>query len=69
MKLKIKAHTNSSKQEIRKVNDNEYEIWIKEKAEDNKANMTIAKLLKKYFKKDVKIISGFSSRNKVIEIK
>lgn len=68
MKIKIKLHPNSSKEEIKKINDDNYEIWLREKAEDNKANMTLVKLLKKYFKSNAVIKSGFTSRNKIIEI-
>lgn len=68
MKLKIKLHTNSSQERLKKIKEEEYEIWIKEKAIDNKANIKLIKLLKKYFKKNVKIKSGFTSRNKIIEI-
>ncbi len=66
--MQIKLHPNSSKEEIKKISDGNFEVWIKEKAEKNKANMELIKLLKKYFKKSVKIKSGFSSRNKIVEI-
>lgn len=68
-KIKIKIHPNSSKEEIRKLKDDEFEVWIKEKPLDGRANLTLVKLLKKFFKKDVEIKSGFKSRNKIIELK
>ncbi len=68
MNLKIKLHPNSSQEKIVKINDFEYEVWIKEKPNDGKANLELIKLLKKYFKKEVKIKSGFSSRIKIIEL-
>ncbi len=70
-KIRVKLHANSSKEEIEeKENDVMplYEIWIKEKPVDNKANKRLIKLLKNYFKKDIKIVSGFKSRNKIIKI-
>lgn len=66
--MKIKVHTNSSKEEIKKIGYESYEVWLKEKAVDNKANLKLLKLLKKYFGKNVKIKSGFTSRNKIIEV-
>ncbi|MFH1607860.1 MAG: DUF167 family protein [archaeon] len=66
--MKIKVHANSSKEEIKKVSDNEYEVWLKEKAVEGKANLKLIKLLKKYLGKEVKIKSGFTSRKKVIEV-
>lgn len=68
MKISIKIHPNSSQEKIERIGDKEYEIWIKEKAEKNKANIELIKLLKRYFKKPVKINSGFSSRNKIVEV-
>ena len=67
MKYKIKVHTNSSKEEVVKKEDI-YEVWIKEKPIQGKANIKLLKFLKKYFKRPVKIVSGFTSRNKIIEL-
>ena len=71
MKIKVKArlHPNSSREQIKKINEKELEIWIKEKPIDNIANIKLIKTLKRYFNKDIKIVSGFTSKNKVIEIK
>lgn len=72
MILKIKVKPNSENQEIIKINETEYIVNLKSFPEDNKANIELLKLLKKYFKvevKDIKIIKGKKSKNKVIEIK
>lgn len=69
MKIKVKLHPNSSKEEIEKLNEDEFEVWIKEKPINNKANLELIKILKKFFKKDIAIKSGFTSRNKIVEIK
>ena len=68
MIIKIKLHPNSSQEKIEKISDENFEVWLKEKPIDNKANIELIKLLKKYFGKQVKIKSGFTSRNKIIEI-
>ncbi len=68
MKIKIKVHTSSSQEKINKINDDFFEVWIREKAMDNKANKYLEKFLKKYFRQNVKIKLGFTSRNKVIEV-
>lgn len=68
MKIKIKLHPNSSQEKIKELEKNkEYEVWIKEKPIDGKANEELVKVLKKYFKKNVEIISGFTSRKKIVE--
>ncbi len=68
MKIKIKVKPNSGKEEILKINDNEFFVYLKKPAQEGKANLELLKLLKKYFKKNVRIKSGFSSREKIVEI-
>jgi len=69
MIINVKVKPNSGKQEIENIDDNNYKISLKSKPEDNKANIELIKLLKKHFGKNIKIIKGLRSRNKVIEIK
>jgi uncharacterized protein (TIGR00251 family) len=70
MKLSIKLHPNSSQEKIEEIEkDKKYEVWIKEKPIDGKANEELIKILKKYFKKQVNIVSGFKSREKVVEVR
>ncbi len=71
MIVNIKVKPQSRKQEIVKVNCNEYIVSLKSAPEDNKANMELLKLLKKYFKvevQDIKIIKGKASKNKLVKI-
>ena len=67
MLVKIKVHANSSKEEIRKIGEI-YEVWVKEKPIQGKVNSKLLKMFKKYFKKPVRIKSGLTSRNKIIEL-
>src|SRR3972149_5838952 len=67
MKIKIKVKPNSGKQEIVKDN-NEYIAYLKSVPEKNKANAELVNLLGKHFNKQVKIKSGFTSKNKIVEI-
>lgn len=68
MKLKIKSHPNSSREKIDKISDDKIEVWIKEKPIGGKANVALEKFLKKYFNKPVRVVKGFKSKNKVVEI-
>ena len=69
MILKIKVKPHSGKQEVIKISDEEYVVSLKKPAEDNKANIELIKLMRKYLKKDINIIKGLKSRNKIIEVK
>lgn len=68
MKIKIKLHPSSSQEKIEKISEEEYEVWIREKPIEGKANIVLEKYLKKYFSKPVRVIKGLKSRNKVIEV-
>ncbi len=69
MIINLKVKTSSEKQEIKKISSNNYLISLKNPPQDNKANLELLKLLKKHFKKNIKIIKGLKSKNKIIEIK
>lgn len=68
MGIRVKVKTGSKKQEILKTEEG-YRVCLKEKAENNKANLELLGLLKRYFGKEVRIARGLKSRNKVVEIK
>ena len=70
MIIKVKAKPYSKKEEIKKISEKEYEISIKEPAENNKANNKIISILSKEFSisyKKIKIKNPLS-KNKLIEI-
>jgi len=68
MKLEVKVYPSSGKQEIKEISRDKYSIYLKKPPENNKANIELLKLLKKYFKKDLRIVKGKSSKNKIIEL-
>lgn len=67
MKIRVKVKPNSGKQEIEEK-DGVYFIKLKSSPVNNKANVELIKLLSKHFKKNVSIRSGFTSRNKIVEV-
>ncbi|MBU1129150.1 MAG: DUF167 domain-containing protein [Nanoarchaeota archaeon] len=68
MKIKIKVHANSSRDKIEKVSEEVFEVWLKKKPVEGKANLELLKTLKKYFGKKVEIVSGFKSQKKIVEV-
>ncbi len=70
MKLKIHVLPNSSRREIQTDLDGTVtKVFLKKPAKENKANIELEKLLSRHFGAKVKIIKGFSSKIKTIEIK
>jgi uncharacterized protein (TIGR00251 family) len=67
MKINVKVKPSSGEQSI-EDKEGFYLVKLKSRAEDNKANMELLKLLQKHFKKDVRIVSGKTSKNKIVEI-
>ncbi len=71
MKIIVKAKPNSKKETVEKISDLNYIVCVKEPPINGKANEAIRNALAVYFKTgtvNVKIISGYTSRNKIIEI-
>jgi len=72
MLIKVRAKPGSKSEKIIRIGKNEFEISIKEKAENNKANIAIIKALAEYLDcstANFRIKSGSTSKNKIIEIK
>ena len=68
MIIYIRVKPSSGKQEIAKQEDGTFLVHLKSPPEDNKANVELLKLLHNYFKSKVRIKSGLTSRNKIIEV-
>lgn len=72
MKIFVKVKPNSKEEIIKKLDETSFEIRVKEPPVKGQANAAIIMAFAKYFKvpfSAVKIISGFASRQKVLEIK
>ena len=65
--IKIRVKTNSKTFKITDIGDYLL-VEVTSPAKDNKANIEIVKGLKKHFGKDVEIVKGFKSKEKIIKI-
>lgn len=71
MKIFAKAKTKAKEEKIEKMSENSYLVWVKEPPFKGLANQAIARVLAQYFKNSpskVRLISGFSSKQKLFEI-
>lgn len=68
MKIFVRAKPNSGRQEVEKITEEEYKVFLKKSAQDGKANEELLKVLKKYFGRGVRIVSGKTSRKKIVEL-
>jgi len=70
MKIQVKVKPSSKTEEISQEGDN-FIVKVKEPPKEGKANQAVIKLLAEHFgvpQSQVRILSGFRSRNKVIEV-
>lgn len=72
MRIFVKTKPGARKEEIEKLDDTHYVVSVTEQPIEGRANAAILKLLADHFRvalSDVGIVSGYMSRQKVIEIK
>jgi len=71
LKIRIRVHPRSSRDEVVKKDD-DYIVRVKALPREGKANEAVIKLLAEYFgvpKSSVRITSGLSGRNKIVDIR
>lgn len=67
MIFKIRVIPNSKEESVIE-DDGVIIVKVRAKAEKNKANMAVVKLLEKYYGKRVRIVYGMKSKDKMVEI-
>ena len=70
MKIQVKAKPNSKTEEVSQKGDS-FIVKVKEPPKEGKANQAVIRLLAQHFdvpQNRVRILSGFRSRNKIIEV-
>ena len=71
MKIKVKVKPNASKNEIKEIEKDYFEVRVTVVPEKGKANKKVIELLSKYLKKPkskIKLIRGETSKEKIFEI-
>jgi len=71
MFLKVKVFPNSKKEEIIKKSEDEFEIKVKEKAEEGRANKRVKEVLARYLnisEEKLILIRGAKQGNKIFKI-
>ena len=71
MKIFIKAKPNAKEERVEKTADMNFTVYVKEPPVRGLANRAIIRALAGYFKipqSEIRISSGHTSRNKVVEI-
>ena len=67
MIIKVLVKPGKRKESVEVING-VYVVELTKKPVQGKANKDLMKVLKDYFKKDVRIVSGLTSRKKLVEV-
>jgi uncharacterized protein (TIGR00251 family) len=70
MKIQVKVKPNSRTEEVSQESDS-FMVKVKEPPKEGKANEAVIRLLAEHFgvpQSQVRILSGFKSKNKVVEV-
>ena len=71
MKITVIAKPSAQEEKVEKISDTEYRVSVKEPPVEGRANWAIERALGNYFNvapSQVRLVSGFASRQKVFEI-
>jgi len=68
LRISIMVRPGSREEKVEEQEDGSYIVKVKAPAEKRKANAAVVKLLSKHFNADVRIISGFTSHHKIVEV-
>lgn len=71
MKIFVKVKPSAKEEKVEKMDDTHLRVSVKEPPVQGRANAAVVRSLANYFqvpKENIKIISGFTSREKVIAI-
>ncbi len=67
----VKVTPKAGKNQVKKIAENEYKVWLTAAPEKGKANKALIKLLAEYFgvsKSNVRILVGQTARIKIVDV-
>jgi uncharacterized protein (TIGR00251 family) len=71
MRINVGVRPNAKEEKIEKIDDANFSIWVKEPPIEGRANKAVLRVLADYFgvaQINIRIVFGYTSRNKIIEI-
>jgi len=71
MFIKVRVFPNAKKEKIIKKSEDSFDVEVKEKARQNKANKRVTEILSYYFKipeSKLKLVKGFNRKNKIFKL-
>jgi len=69
IRINVKAKPNAKEEMVEEIQPGEFVVSVKEPPVQGRANVAIIRALSEYFHTpNIRIVSGYTSRNKIIEV-
>lgn len=70
MLIKIKVYPETRREEVKKIKEDKFELFIRARAQNNEANTRVLEIVAEIFpqNKGIRIIKGHTTPNKIIEV-
>lgn len=70
MLIRVKVFPKSKKEEIKKIKEGKYEVYVREKAEQGEANSRVIEMMTAYFPgcRGIRLLTGATRPTKTLEI-
>ncbi len=72
MKISVKVKTTAREEKVEKIDADTFKVSVKEPPKEGRANRAVVRALADYFgtaQSNVRIVSGFTAKSKIMEIK
>lgn len=69
MYIKLKVVPYSKEEKVEKLKEDEFRVWVKEPAENNRANSRVLEIVREIYPgTKVRLVSGHTSPSKIVSI-
>ncbi|MBL7081105.1 MAG: DUF167 domain-containing protein, partial [Candidatus Omnitrophica bacterium] len=71
MKIFVKVKPNAKVNRVKRINENTFSVWVKERPKEGKANKAVVDVLAQYFglaKSKIVLLKGKGSCQKILEV-
>ncbi len=69
MYIKLRVITEAKEEKVEELSSDSLRVWVKEKAEQNRANKRVLELVKTYYKATrITLVNGHHSPSKIVSL-
>ena len=68
LRILVEVKAEAKEEKVEKIEDAHYLVWVKAPRNKGKANEAVLKSLKRFFKRQVRLVSGATSTTKIVDV-